>query len=150
MKRSETMTRLRELGAILLIGVLAAGCRSVSIYGVIQTSAEEPIAKATLTLEAAQTGAHALTGASDLNGCFNLFETISRRHGDYILVVDLAGYKPLRVPVAAGPDNLLLITMAPEVGAGPSSVRPISSSERYMRYTTPCEPLIHGSSLTLH
>jgi hypothetical protein len=150
MKLSETMTRFRKLGMILLVGSLASGCRSVSIHGVIQTSAEQPIAQATMTLEGPQPGAHPVVASSDPNGCFNFYETIGGHQGDYILLIDLPGYKPLRFPVAAGSDNLLLVTMEREAGAGSSMARPISSSERYMRYTTPCEPLIHGSSLTLH
>jgi len=131
--------------------MLAVGCRSVSVRGVVETVDEHPVAKAVVTLQPEGADAHAVTALSDPNGCFDLFQTIPQHHGDYHLLVDLPGYKPLSIPVAAGPDNLLLLMLEPATGGGSSTARPISSSERYLRYATPCESLVHAaSSLTLH
>lgn len=135
---------------LLLLSVLAAGCRSVWVHGVIQTNDEHPVAHASLILRSGEPGEHQLIGSSEPSGCFDLFETIRRNHGDYYLFVDLPGYKPVRVPIAPRLDNLLLVTLEPETSAASSTVRPISSSERYIRYATPCEPLVTGSSITLH
>ena len=135
---------------LLAIAVIASGCRSVSVRGVIQTTREQPIAQATLALRPGNTSENAVTGSSDSNGCFNLYQTIPGHHGEYVLIVDLPGYKPLRVSVAAGPDNLLLVTMEAASAAGSSTVRPISSAERYLRYATPCEPLVNASSISRH
>jgi hypothetical protein len=139
------------LPAAIAVGLFALGCTSVAVHGVIQTPDEQPVAKASVALQTPQSDKVIVTGSSDTRGCFNLFQTIPRHHGDYQFSVALPGYKPVSLTVNAGPDNLVLVTLEPATGDGSSSARPISSSERYLRYATPCEPLVNpGSSLTLH
>lgn len=135
---------------LLLLGLFTGGCRSVSVHGVIETPQQLPIAQASVTLRSEQPGAHAVSGSSEPTGCFNLFETIPRNHGDYHLFVESPGYKPVSVPIAPRLDNLLVVTLVPETSAASSTIRPISSSERYIRYATPCEPLVNANSISLH
>jgi hypothetical protein len=141
---------LRCALVLLLLGTLALGCRSVWVHGVIETSDVHPLPQAAVALVTAAPESHPLTSVSDANGCFDLFKSSPRRNGDYQLSVRLPGYKPLTVPVPTGPENLLLVVLEPADGTGSSTARPITSTERYMRYTTPCEPLVTGSRLTLH
>jgi hypothetical protein len=147
-----SMTSLTDhLGILLLVlVVLVAGCRSVWVRGVIQTADEQPIANVPLTLRPAEPAGHSLSGSSEPNGCFDLFETIARNQDGYILVVDLPGYKPLRIAVAVRLENLLLITLEPIASSKPSTAKPIRSAERNIRYGVPCEPEVKANSLTLH
>jgi hypothetical protein len=151
-RRHPEGTGLRDhLGTLLLaLVLLVAGCRSVSIRGVIQTADEQPIANASVTLRPGESAGHALDGSSEPNGCFDLFETISRHQDGYILVVDSPGYKPLRIAVAVRLENLLLITLEPTASSKPSAARPIRSAERYIRYGVPCDTEFSAHSLTLH
>ena len=135
---------------LLALVVLVAGCRSVWVQGVIQTSDEQPIANASVALRPGEPAGHSLTGSSDRNGCFDLFETIARHQDGYTLVVDSPGYKPLRIAVAVRVENLLLVTLEPTAISKPSAARPIRSAERYVRYGVPCDPEVKANSLTLH
>ena len=143
--------RRDHLGMLLLgLVVFVAGCRSVWVKGVIQTTDEQPIANASVTLRPGEPAGHSLAGSSEPNGCFDLFETIARHQDGYILVVDSPGYKPLRIAVAVRLENLLLVTLEPTASSKPSAARPIRSAERYLRYGVPCDPEFKANSLTLH
>ncbi len=135
---------------LLVLVVLAAGCRSVWVKGVVQTADEQPIANASVTLLPGEPAGHSLAGSSERNGCFDLFETIARNQNGYILVVDSPGYKPLRIAVAVRLENLLLVTLEPKATSKPSAARAIRSAERHIRYGVPCEPEFNANSLTLH
>ena len=146
-----TTLRVEHPGMLLLaLVILFAGCRSVSVKGVIRTADEQPVANASVTLRPGEPAGHSLAGSSDPNGCFDLFETIARHQNGYVLVVDSPGYKPLSIAVAVRVENLLLVTLEPTANSKPSAVRPIRSAERYMRYGVPCEPEDNANSLTLH
>ena len=148
---SFTTLRVDHPGKLLLaLVMLVAGCRSVSVKGVIQTADEQPVANASVTLRPAEPAGHSLAGSSDPNGCFDLYETIARHQDGYVLVVDSPGYKPLSIPVAVRVENLLLVTLEPAANSKPSAVRPVRSAERYMRYGVLCEPEYNANSLTLH
>ena len=134
---------------LLLLVALVVGCRSVSVKGVIQTPEEKPIANASLMLLPEDMAGHSLAGSSEPNGCFDLYETIDRHQSRFLLVVDSPGYQPLRIAVEAH-ESLLLVTLEPITSPEPSDARPISSSERKIRYGVPCEPEVTGRSLTLH
>jgi hypothetical protein len=144
--------KLTKIGKMLLLAlvVLVAGCRSVWVRGVIQTSDQQPIADASVTLRPGKLVGDSLAGSSEPNGCFDLFETIGRHQDRYILVVDSPGYKPLAIAVADRVENLLLVTLEPTGSSKPSEARPIRSAERYIRYGLPCEPEVKANSLTLH
>jgi len=128
-----------QLAAVLAFGALVAGCRSVWVHGVIQTADEHPIANARVALQS-ETDSHAPADTSEPNGCFDLFKTIRRDQGGYVLIVDSPGYKLLKVPLRIHVENLLLITLEPEGSALPSTARAIRSEERPLRYGA-CEPL---------
>src|SRR4029077_19298258 len=102
-------TSLRDHRGVPLVCLvmLVAGCRSVWVKGVIQTADEQPIANASVTLRPGEPAEHSLAGSSELNGCFDLFETIGRHQDGYILVVDSPGFKPLKIAVAVRLENLL-------------------------------------------
>ena len=160
MARLWSFSRHREEGIVknwlwpatllLALVVLVAGCRSVSVQGVIQTADEQPIANASVTLRPGGTAGHSLAVSSDPNGCFDLFQTIARHQNDYTLVVDSPGYKALRIALAGHLQNILLVTLEPTASSKPSAARPIRSAERYVRYGVPCEPEFKANSLTLH
>src|SRR6202022_1184182 len=98
---------------LLVLVILLAGCRSVWVKGVIQTADEQPIANASVTLRPAEPAGHSLSGSSEANGCFDLFETIPRHRDGYFLVVDVPGYKSLEVAVPVRVENLLLVNLQP-------------------------------------
>jgi hypothetical protein len=134
----------------IMLGVLAAGCRSISVKGVIATDDDHPIANALITLQPGERAGRSFAGSSEPNGCFNLYETIPRDQGRYLMVVESPGYKPLSIPVAVRVENLLLVTLEPTASSRPSAARPISPGERYARYVSPCDPEFKANSLTLH
>jgi hypothetical protein len=152
---SEAMPSTTSRGAhpgtlLLALVVLVAGCRSVWVQGVIQTSDKQPIANASVTLRPGEPAGHSLAVSSDPNGCFDLFETTARHQDGYVLVVDSPGYKPLTIAVAVRLENLLLITLEPTATSKPSAARPIRSAERYVRYAVPCDSEVKANRLTLH
>jgi hypothetical protein len=135
----------------VLLGLvtLLAGCRSIWVRGVIQTADDHPIANASVTARSADPGTHIVAGASEPNGCFDLFHTIGRNENGYFLEVNFPGYQPVKISLAIHVENLLLVTLEPIASPQPSRARPIRSDERPLRYGS-CEPLVSGNSLSLH
>jgi hypothetical protein len=133
---------------LLALAILLDGCRSIWVRGVIQTADEHPIANASVTARSAEPGTHVVAGASETNGCFDLFHAIGRNENGYFLEVDSPGYKPVRVALAIHVENLLLVTLEPIASPQPSQATPISYGARALRYG-PCEPA-GGSRISLH
>jgi hypothetical protein len=144
-KRVEPMRLATVLSGLF---ILLAGCRSIWVRGVIQTADEHPIANASVTARSAGPGTHVVAGASEPNGCFDLFHTIRRNENGYFLEVNSPGYKPVKIALAIHVENLLLVTLEPTASPQASQARPIRSDERPLRYG-PCEPLVSGSRLSL-
>lgn len=140
----------RHVLLLLLASALISACASVSVKGVIRTIDDRPIAKASITLQSLDPAGSSFAGSSEPNGCFDLYETIGRdSRGGYVMIVEVPGYKRVNVAVAARRQNLLLVAMAPDGTSEESWARPISASERYVVYASPCEPEVRASGLGL-
>jgi hypothetical protein len=135
---------------LLLSAVVTSSCASVSVKGVIRTIDDRPIANASVRLQPRDPAGRSFAGSSEPNGCFDLYETIGRDQRGWVMVVEVPGYKPVSIDVAVRKENLLLVAMAPSAAIEASIARPISPSERYVVYASPCEPEVRASSLGLH
>lgn len=144
------MNDSRGVLCVTILALTMLACRSVSVKGVIQTADEKPIEGATLQLVPVDSTRSSLTGTSESHGCFNLFRTVGRRGGDYLLAIEFPGYKPFTAHVSAGAENLLQVILQPIGSTAESEARPISWSRRYAVYGVPCEPEVTASPLTLH
>ena len=150
----------QQITTILLLGLATAGCRSVTVRGVVLTPAGEPIDEAAVSLvgtrqdERTREGEPAVTvmARSGPNGCFGVFRYVGREAEKFLLVVEAKGRKRLTVPVQPSEKNLLRVVLPPNAAGEDSadaSATPIGDAERHIVYHIPCEPDVRGNTIGL-
>jgi hypothetical protein len=137
-------------GRLLVVGLFACGCASVSVHGVVDETDGRPIENARITLQLPGAGPPGITAVtSDPKGCFFLYETVRPEGRVYDLVIESPGHKSLSVVVPSRQPNLLHVTLAAETGADPSKATPIAPSDRPLLYEVRCEPAVRASNISL-
>src|SRR5512140_1160002 len=113
--------RLSVIPVAMLL--LAGGCSSVSVQGVVRSPDGAPVPDATFTLRNAREAGVAMHSSTRENGCFGIFRSTDETDLPFVLTVEAPSRKPLTLDVRSGRAGLVVFTLAPETGGGESSWR---------------------------
>jgi hypothetical protein len=131
---------------VLLAPLLLAGCASVSARGIVADADGRPIANASLAIRVG--GTTVVAGASEGNGCFDLYQPLRRRPPSPVLLVEAPGYEPLAAPLEAGRAPLF-VTLAHASSGGASAARAATEAEAARRFEPPCAPFVAPDATAL-
>jgi hypothetical protein len=123
---------------VLFAALLSTACASVQVHGVVRDEQGDPVPGAVATVRDTATGAVVATGASNANGCLDLFELVKGRPESFTLRVEAPGYREAVFPFPRREEPTLLVTLTPAAGTEESTVRPIPWDEREATYRLYC------------
>ena len=130
------MTASRIL--VLFAALLPAACASVQVHGIVRDEKGQPVPNAVAKVSQAAPGETVVGGASNENGCLDLFETVKGKSQAFVLRVEAPGYKEAVFDFPRREEPTLLVTLTAEAGGAASTVRRIPWDEQASAYRLYC------------
>jgi hypothetical protein len=130
---------LRLLLFAAAVPLIAQGCATVFVRGVVRDAAGEPVGNASLQITSAQTGKLLAAGVTDGGGCFHLLVRAPEGEKSFALDASAPGYKPATYTMDLE-SHIVLTNLAAISSGQPSRIRRLSYEESYGVWELICQP----------
>jgi hypothetical protein len=114
----------------------------VTVHGIVRDEQGEPVTIARAKVSDAATGAVVVDGASNTNGCLDLFELVKGKSQTFVLRVEAPGYREAVLSFSRKDVLTLAVTLMAESGPPESTVRRIPWDQQPTTYRLYCVPAV--------
>ena len=131
-----------SLLACTLILLGSSGCATAWARGIVRDETGKEVSGAEIAVSALGADAVGARGASESNGCFNVYARAGKDQPEFMLTVTAPGYKPVHVQFEQKVRFTALVTLAPKDGPGDGFVTRVEVSDQYKVFEEPCIPVV--------